>query len=326
MEAEKNCETVTDEEVLNQFALSFLSEVIGDYVGDLVAEYGTKALAKGLKKLGFDEWAEKLLRKGDDVVDDLIPQGGICFEAGTLVAKDSGSVPIEAIRTGDLVWAFDTETGVTGLFTVTSIFSHPTNALVEVVVDDEMVRATPEHPFWVDDKGWVGAEDLAPGDCVRTLSGGCQRVINVQVVFTDVQVYNFTVITVHTYFVGDGQWLVHNQCQAQGVLRFGDNDLVLGLNRRGRLRQVVQQFGGKKYADFDIPGGSFERQIKAAMDQAEKIRFDLTDVELERIQGKSSYELLGHIRGEPMSGNYTNYELLLIKTCGRKSSGTLTVS
>lgn len=24
--------------------------------------------------------------------------------------------------------------------------------------------------------------------------------------------YNFTVATAHTYFVGDGQWLVHNSC------------------------------------------------------------------------------------------------------------------
>jgi hypothetical protein len=39
----------------------------------------------------------------------------------------------------------------------------------------------------------------------------------------------------------------------------------------------------------------------------------LTDVDLRQIRGKRSYEFLGHIRGEPMSKNYTNYELLLIK-------------
>jgi len=63
---------VTPEEVLHVFGWSFFSEVIGDYVGDLVAKYGTRAIGKGLRKLGLDEWAEKLLRQVDDVADDAV--------------------------------------------------------------------------------------------------------------------------------------------------------------------------------------------------------------------------------------------------------------
>jgi hypothetical protein len=44
------------------------------------------------------------------------------------------------------------------------------------------------------------------------------------------EMYNFTVDTAHTYFVGDGQWLVHNSC------RFGP---------REKLR-----------SNMDIPNGS----------------------------------------------------------------------
>ncbi|RMG96564.1 MAG: hypothetical protein D6706_10060, partial [Chloroflexi bacterium] len=29
--------------------------------------------------------------------------------------------------------------------------------------------------------------------------------------------YNFTVATAHTYFVGNGQWLVHNACERQNI-------------------------------------------------------------------------------------------------------------
>ena len=36
-----------------------------------MAEYGTKAIAKGLRKLGMDEWADKMLRQVDDVIDDV---------------------------------------------------------------------------------------------------------------------------------------------------------------------------------------------------------------------------------------------------------------
>lgn len=65
LDAEKLCLEVTAEEVLRQFAWSFFAEIAGDYLGELVAKYGTRAIAKGLKKLGFDEWAEKLLRRAD---------------------------------------------------------------------------------------------------------------------------------------------------------------------------------------------------------------------------------------------------------------------
>jgi hypothetical protein len=61
---------VTPETVLRHFAWSFFSEIAGDYLGELVAKYGTRAIAKGLKKLGFDEWAERLLRQVDEVADD----------------------------------------------------------------------------------------------------------------------------------------------------------------------------------------------------------------------------------------------------------------
>lgn len=67
-----------------------------------------------------------------------------------------------------------------------------------MVIDDDLIRAREEHPFWVMDTGWVSAEDLAPGDCVWMLAGGCQKVVIVRVVLTGAWVYNFTVVTVHT--------------------------------------------------------------------------------------------------------------------------------
>ncbi|MDY3562331.1 HINT domain-containing protein [Gemmata sp. JC673] len=35
----------------------------------------------------------------------------------------------------------------------------------------ERIRTTPEHPFWVDGKGWTAAGSLAAGDRIATLSG-----------------------------------------------------------------------------------------------------------------------------------------------------------
>ncbi len=43
-----------------------------------------------------------------------------------------------------------------------------------------------------------------------------EAVVGVLVVSADTLVYNFTVADVHAYFVGDGQWLVHNTCYIRG--------------------------------------------------------------------------------------------------------------
>jgi hypothetical protein len=71
LDAQKRCEKADVETMLRTFALSLGAEVLGDLIGDAVAEYGTRAVAKGLKKLGFDELAEKILRQADEVTDDI---------------------------------------------------------------------------------------------------------------------------------------------------------------------------------------------------------------------------------------------------------------
>jgi Hint domain len=38
-----------------------------------------------------------------------------CFPAGTLVNTEHGQIPIEQIRTGDKVWAFDEYAGIIDL-------------------------------------------------------------------------------------------------------------------------------------------------------------------------------------------------------------------
>jgi hypothetical protein len=135
-----------------------------------------------------------------------------CFEAGTPIMTMQGSIPIETVEVGDLVLAVGSETATIDYYTVTDVFSRSVNSLLEIVIGNDLVHVTEEHPFWVANKGWVNAENLNPGDCVQTFIGVCQAVVDVQLVAVSSQVYNFTVAEAHTYFAGDGQWLVHNQC------------------------------------------------------------------------------------------------------------------
>jgi hypothetical protein len=188
-----------------------------------LAENGIAGAIDAVRRTAGDDVAEAVARQMDPP---------ICFAAGTPVATAEGSASIETVIVGDLVWAVDPETGATGLFTVTDVFSHHVDSLLEVVIGEDLLHVTEEHPFWVAGEGWVGAEDLEPGDCVQTLAGTCQAVVSVQVVTADTWVYNFTVVTAHTYFVGDGQWLVHNQCQA--------GDFYLSVKHRKRWTDLME--------------------------------------------------------------------------------------
>jgi hypothetical protein len=94
---------------------------------------------------------------------------------------------------------------------------------------------------------------------------------------------------------------------ASSAKKFGENDLVLGLNRNGSLPNWVQEFGGKTFGKFISSSQSFAGQIKDAMTQATNIRVNLDGVDLNQING-----MINHY-GEPAAG-YTNYELYLLKT------------
>ena len=57
---------------------------------------------------------------------------------------------------------------------------------------------------------WTDAIDLESGDLVWQADGTTGVVQAVEVVPVEQQMYNLTVAVAHTFFVGDGEWLVHN--------------------------------------------------------------------------------------------------------------------
>jgi len=67
-----------------------------------------------------------------------------------------------------------------------------------------------EHPFYTAEEEWVNAGDLSLGEEILALDGSIGVVEGVEVVTHSQPMYNLTVADAHTFFVGDGQWLVHN--------------------------------------------------------------------------------------------------------------------
>ncbi|WP_394831366.1 hypothetical protein LVJ94_33135 [Pendulispora rubella] len=154
---------------------------------------------------------------------------GGCFTAGTLVATCDGSTqPIETIRAGDSVLSWNEATGQAECRDVLRSWVRASNALVDVAVADsdgpnDVIHATADHPFWVEEKGWTAAGDLAVGDHIRVHDGA--SVVGLREAprkSASALVYNFAVEANHSYFVGPMHVLVHNSnpCElaVEGVL------------------------------------------------------------------------------------------------------------
>jgi hypothetical protein len=76
-----------------------------------------------------------------------------------------------------------------------------------------VVVATGEHPFWTQERGWVAADELQPGDQLQDVHGDTVAVLNAAEREMQVRTYNPTVEGAHDYFVSDRgvSVLVHNQ-------------------------------------------------------------------------------------------------------------------
>lgn len=59
-------------------------------------------------------------------------------------------------------------------------------------------------------EGWIEAEDLQAGDSIVSLGGVYGTVDSVVIVDTNQIMYYLSVEEVHTFAVGDGDWVVHN--------------------------------------------------------------------------------------------------------------------
>ena len=104
---------------------------------------------------------------------------------------------------------------------ITETISHVDPAIVLLTIAGELIETTAEHPFYELESApwlavgqtegrWTDALELKAGDRVWKADGASGVVQAVAVVPVQQPMYNLTVAEAHTFFVGDGQWLVHN--------------------------------------------------------------------------------------------------------------------
>lgn len=196
----------------------------GDVIDLIPVVTGVGELVRAVKT------ADRVVDAVDDVadtaktVDNVIDAGGdlvdaACFVAGTPVKTASGEVSIEDLKSGDIVWAWNEETGEISLKSVKNIFINESDELVHLTIKGETITTTPSHPFYVAHKGWYAAVDLRAGDILVLVNGEYVTLEKTQheILEAPITVYNFEVEDYHTYYVGTHGVLVHNMCMMRTV-------------------------------------------------------------------------------------------------------------
>lgn len=178
-----------------------------------------------------------------------------CFTGDTLVKKDSGYTPISDISIGDMVWAYDRQSGTYGHYPVTNLFVSNASNLLVLEIGNEILRVTPEHPF-LTERGWVDANDLIVGDRIAS-ADGYTVVRSIDFISCDETVFNLEVEYVHTYTVTESDFTVHNKCN-------------INSKYAGKNKQLDNPKLQKKYpngVDFDTNGyARFEPYAKSTLE------------------------------------------------------------
>jgi hypothetical protein len=153
--------------------------------------------------------------------EELAQARALCFAAGTPVATPSGLRSIETLAPGDAVYAYDFETRCVVVDQVAGVSTGHTSTWVDIHAGDTVLRATAAHPIWVESAAeWRPAASLEPGMHLRTRDG---RTLEVSCVEVHAQpapqaTYNLHVTSVHTFFAGASQLLVHNHTLTKAEL------------------------------------------------------------------------------------------------------------
>ena len=115
-------------------------------------------------------------RLSTSVGSALTGEGGNCFVAGTLVSTPSGSRPIEALKVGDPVIAFDHSRGKVVISEVVATQVSSSNDLYQVrTLSGHRFVCTGAHPIFQPGRGYIGAAEMGRGDriIIEKRAGDC---------------------------------------------------------------------------------------------------------------------------------------------------------
>ena len=193
-------------------------------------------------------------------------KGCNCFTAGTKVQTDEGEKNIEDIEVGDKVLAKSeyNSNGELAYKEVTALYRNKRDDIIKLHVGEQLIETTNNHPFWVEGRGWVFADELQVGDKLQKADGSNLIIDHVETVKLDkpVTVYNFTVADFHTYYVTDlGIWVHNTNCfsgSGADLAKLANNskanDGLSGTASLGTVYEGAKVFVGSNYTTLNKNG------------------------------------------------------------------------
>ena len=175
-----------------------------------------------------------------------------------MILTASGLVAIENIKAGNKVISTNTETFEVGEKTVLETYVRDTTELVRLTINGEIIKTTPDHPFYVKDVGFVGAGELYIGDKLLNSKGNVLLVEDIKLETTEnpTPVYNFQVEDFHTYHVGENGIWVHNaNCKPRSpksdiISKVENNDGSITYTKKINGEELSVTYSKEGYPDF----------------------------------------------------------------------------
>lgn len=168
-----------------------------------------------------------------------------CFLAGTPILMADGSLkPIEDVKVGDALIAFDEKTKTFKEDKVLKFFVHHTNKYLLI---NDYLKVTANHPVYHDGK-WTEIGKLKIGDHILNAKGASEPIVSIKKIKEKVMVYNLEVNPYHTYVAG-------------GIVAHNKPCLLAGtpiLMSDGSLKPIEQVKVGDAVMAFDEKTGSFK--------------------------------------------------------------------
>jgi RHS repeat-associated protein len=173
---------------------------------------GASAPGAAATELGLVRSGERLVASGERAeatAGERLAAACHSFGAETAVATARGAVAISSLKVGDIITSRDANTGEVDEHAITAVMVHIDSEIEHLQIDGETIETTPNHPF-LTDKGWLEADALYGGARVQRLDGSFGPVEGYSIEIRPVVMWDLTVSDVHTFAVGEGQWVVHN--------------------------------------------------------------------------------------------------------------------
>lgn len=249
-----------------------IGKKIGQNVDPVIFVKVAQKLAKVVKNDSLIKYAEKVeadTKKLDE--DNTISCSS--FPAGTLISTPLGSKPIENIQLGDVVNSRDESTFLNTTNRVMVLFNREAPDYQHITTETGSINATPEHPFWVQGRGWIQAKDLKKEDVIASEYAD-ELIIENEVKHKSTHVYNFKVENTSNYFSGNTKAWVHNtNCDIKYETSNGKNS---ALNKPspntvyyvdGRHSYATDQLGRTTKVTSTITSDGLEAGIRNAYQQ-----------------------------------------------------------